>query len=253
MSDKDSNQNTQNKVALITGGSRRIGASIAKVLHENGFNLALHYRNSRAEAQALQKTLNDKRANSVVLIQADLHITQGLNTLVKSTVDSFKRLDLVINNASSFYSTPIGKATEHDWDDLIGSNLKAPFFLAQAAAPALKQSKGCIINIVDIHSERPLKEHPIYCMAKAGLAMMTKSLAKELGPEIRVNGISPGAILWPENDMDELTQQRIVSRNFLKRQGSPTDIAQTVLFLAMQAPYITGQIIAVDGGRGLNS
>ncbi len=253
MSEKDSNQNNQNKVALITGGSRRIGAAIATILHENGFNLALHYRNSRADAQALQKRLNDKRADSVILIQADLHITQGLNTLVKSTVDSFTRLDLVINNASSFYPTPIGKATEQDWDDLMGSNLKAPFFLAQAAAGALKKTKGCIVNIVDIHSERPLKQHSIYCMAKAGLAMMTKSLAKELGPEVRVNGISPGAILWPENDMDELTQQRIVSRNFLKRQGNAGDIAQTVLFLAKQAPYITGQIIAVDGGRSLNS
>jgi len=253
MSKKDSNQNTQNKVALITGGGRRIGAEIAATLHQNGFNLALHYRNSRAEAQALQKQLNANRADSVILIQADLHITQGLNTLVKSTLESLGRLDVVINNASSFYPTPIGKATEKNWDDLFGSNLKAPFFLAQAAAPALKKTKGCIVNIVDIHSERPLKEHPIYCMAKAGLVMMTKSLAKELGPEVRVNGVSPGAILWPENDMDELTQQRIVSRNFLKRQGGASDIAQTVLFLVTNASYITGQIIAVDGGRSLNS
>ena len=253
MSENDSNQNTQNKVALITGGVRRIGAEIATTLHSEGFNLALHYRNSRSEAQTLQKELNAIRADSVILIQADLHITHGLNTLVKSTVENLGRLDAIVNNASSFYPTPINKASEQDWDDLIGSNLKAPFFLAQAAAPALKQSKGCIVNIVDIHSERPLKEHPIYCMAKAGLAMMTKSLAKELGPEIRVNGVSPGAILWPENDMDELTQQRIVSRNFLKRQGNPSDIAQTVLFLIQKAPYITGQIIAVDGGRSLNS
>ena len=172
--------------------------------------------------------------------------------MVNSTIESFGQIDVVINNASSFYPTPMGKATEQDWDDLMGSNLKAPFFLAQAAAPALKKANGCIINIVDIHSERPLKEHPIYCMAKAGLAMMTKSLAKELGPEIRVNGVSPGAILWPENEMDQLTQQRIISRSFLKRQGSPTDIAQAVIFLATQA-YITGQIIAVDGGRSLNS
>jgi len=253
MSETDSNQNTQNKVALITGGARRIGAEIASTLHENGFNLALHYRNSRSDAQALQKQLNEKRPDSVTLIQADLHNTAGLNTLVKSTVDNLGRLDVVINNASSFYPTPIGKATENNWDDLIGSNLKAPFFLAQAAAPALKKSNGCIVSIVDIHSERPLKEHPIYCMAKAGLAMMTKSLAKELGPEIRVNGVSPGAILWPENEMDQLTQQRIVSRSFLKRQGSASDIAQAVLFLVKKAPYVTGQIIAVDGGRSLNS
>ncbi len=253
MSEQDSNQNTQNKVALITGGVRRIGAEIATLLHAKGFRLALHYRNSRTEAKALQQKLNAIRANSVILIQADLHVTKGLNALVKSTLDSFSQLDVIVNNASSFYPTPIDKATENDWDDLIGSNLKAPFFLAQAAAPALKKSNGCIINIVDIHSERPLKAHSIYCIAKAGLAMLTKSLAKELGPKVRVNGVSPGAILWPENDMDELTQQRIVSRNFLKCQGSPTDIAQTVLFLVMNAPYITGQIIAVDGGRSLNS
>jgi len=253
MSKTDFNQNTDNKVALITGGVRRIGAEIATLLHENGFKLALHYRNSRAEAKTLQDKLNAIRSDSVVLIQADLHVTKGLSALVNSTLESFNRLDMVVNNASSFYPTPIGKASEDDWDDLIGSNLKAPFFLAQAAAPALKASNGCIINIVDIHSQRPLKEHPIYCMAKAGLAMMTTSLAKELGPEIRVNGVSPGAILWPENNMDQLTQQRIISRSFLKRQGSPADIAQTVLFLATQAPFITGQIISVDGGRSLNS
>lgn len=253
MSESDSNQNTNNKVALITGGGRRIGAEIATTLHGKGFRLALHYRNSRDHSHALQEKLNAIRPDSVVLIQADLHVTKGLNSLVNSTLESFGQLDVVVNNASSFYSTPVGKATEDDWDDLMGSNLKAPFFLAQAAAPALKKSHGCIINIVDIHSERPLKEHPIYCMAKAGLAMMTKSLAKELGPEVRVNGVSPGAILWPENEMDQLTQQRIISRSFLKRQGSPTDIAQTVLFLTTQAPFITGQIIAVDGGRSLNS
>ena len=252
MSEQDSNQNTQNKVALITGGVRRIGAEIATLLHEQGFRLALHYRNSRTEAKALQEKLNAIRADSVILIQADLHVTKGLNALVKSTLESFSQLDVVVNNASSFYTTPVGKATEEDWDDLVGSNLKAPFFLAQAAAPALKKSNGCIINIVDIHAQNPLKAHSIYCMAKAGLAMMTKSLAKELGPEVRVNGVSPGAILWPENEMDELTQQRIVSRSFLKRQGNPSDIAQTVLFLAIKAPFITGQIIAVDGGRSLN-
>jgi len=252
MSKTDFNHNTANKVALITGGGRRIGAEIATILHNSGFRLALHYRHSREHAQALQDKLNGIRPDSVILIQADLHVTNGLSSLVHSTLESFGQLDVVINNASSFYPTPIGKATEQDWEDLMGSNLKAPFFLAQAAAPALKKSHGCIVNIVDIHSERPLKEHPLYCMAKAGLAMMTKSLAKELGPEVRVNGVSPGAILWPENEMDQLTQQRIISRSFLKRQGSPSDIAQTVLFLATQA-YITGQIIAVDGGRSLNS
>jgi len=253
MSEKDSNQNTTNKVALITGGVRRIGAEIATTLHNAGYNLALHYRNSREQAHALQEQLNAIRPDSVILIQADLHITKGLNSLIHSTVERFGQLDAVINNASTFYPTPVGEATEEQWEDLFGSNLKAPFFLAQAAAGALTKSSGCIVNIVDIHSDRPLKEHPIYCMAKAGLAMMTKSLAKELGPEVRVNGVAPGAILWPENDMDELTQQRIVSRNFLKRQGHPSDIAQTVLFLTSQSPYITGQVISVDGGRSLNS
>lgn len=252
MSKADSNQNTENKVALITGGGRRIGAEIATTLHDKGFRLALHYRNSRDHAHELQEKLNAIRPDSVIIIQADLHVTKGLSSLVHSTVESFGQLDVVINNASSFYPTHIGKATEQDWDDLMGSNLKAPFFLAQAAAPALKKSNGCIVNIVDIHSERPLKEHPIYCMAKAGLAMMTKSLAKELGPEVRVNGVSPGAILWPENEMDQLTQQRIISRSFLKRQGTPSCVAKTVLFLVTQAPFITGQIIAVDGGRSLN-
>lgn len=253
MSETNSNQNTANKVALITGGVRRIGAEIATTLHQNGFNLALHYRNSRDQAHKLQDQLNAKRPDSVILIQADLHVTKGLNTLIHSTLESFGQLDAVINNASTFYPTPIGEATEEQWDDLFGSNLKAPFFLAQSAAAALKKANGCIVNIVDIHSDRPLKEHPIYCMAKAGLSMMTKSLAKELGPEVRVNGVAPGAILWPENEMDQLTQQRIVSRNFLKRQGHPSDIAKTVLFLTTQSPYITGQVIAVDGGRSLNS
>ena len=243
---------SNNPVVLITGAAHRIGATTAKLLHENGMNIVLHYRGSREQAQAVQKELNDKRENSVILIQADLHITNGLSTLIDESVKAWGRLDALINNASSFYPTEIGKATEDQWDDLIGSNLKAPFFLSQAAAPHLKKSKGCIINIVDIHAERPLKTFPIYSMAKAGLAMMTKSLACELGPEIRVNGVAPGAILWPEN-LDEVAKQRIVSRTFLKRQGEPNDISKTILYLIKDAGYVTGQIIAVDGGRSLNS
>lgn len=243
---------SNNPVVLITGAAHRIGATTAKLLHENGMNIVLHYRGSREQAQAVQKELNDKRENSVILIQADLHITNGLSTLIDESVKAWGRLDALINNASSFYPTEIGKATEDQWDDLIGSNLKAPFFLSQAAAPHLKKSKGCIINIVDIHAERPLKKFPIYSMAKAGLAMMTKSLACELGPEIRVNGVAPGAILWPEN-LDEVAKQRIVSRTFLKRQGEPNDISKTILYLIKDAGYVTGQIIAVDGGRSLNS
>ena len=243
---------SNNPVVLITGAAHRIGATTAKLLHENGMNIVLHYRGSREDAQAVQKELNDKRENSVILIQADLHITNGLPTLIEESVKAWGRLDVLINNASSFYPTKFGNATEAQWDDLIGSNMKAPFFLSQAAAPHLKKTNGCIINIVDIHADRPLKTFPIYSMAKAGLAMMTKSLAGELGPEIRVNAVAPGAILWPEN-LDEVAKQRIVSRTFLKRQGEPSDISKTILYLIRDASYVTGQIIAVDGGRNLNS
>ncbi len=243
---------SNNPVVLITGAAHRIGATTAKLLHQNNMNIVLHYRGSRQQAQTLQKELNDLRENSVILIQADLHITNGLPALIEESVKAWGRLDVLINNASSFYPTKIGKATEEQWDDLIGSNLKAPFFLSQAAAPHLKKNNGCIINIVDIHAERPLKTFPIYSMAKAGLTMMTKSLACELGPEIRVNAVAPGAILWPEN-LDEVAKQRIVSRTFLKRQGEPDDISKTILYLIKDAGYVTGQVIAVDGGRSLNA
>lgn len=239
-------------VVLITGAAHRIGATTAKLLHQNGMNIVLHYRGSREQAKVVQKELNDQRENSVILIQADLHITSGLPALIEESVKAWGRLDVLINNASSFYPTKMGKATESQWDDLIGSNLKAPFFLSQAAAPHLKKNNGCIVNIVDIHADRPLKTFPIYSMAKAGLAMMTKSLACELGPEIRVNAVAPGAILWPEN-LDEVAKQRIVSRTFLKRQGEPNDISKTILYLIKDAGYVTGQIITVDGGRSLNS
>lgn len=252
MSDNLSNNNTENMVALITGAAHRIGATTAKLLHSNGMNIVLHYRGSREKAQAVQKELNEIRESSVILIQADLHITNGLPALIEESIKAWGRLDVLINNASSFYPTMIGKATEEHWDDLVGSNLKAPFFLSQAAAPHLKKNNGCIINIVDIHADRPLKTFPIYSMAKAGLVMMTKSLACELGPEIRVNAVAPGAILWPEN-LDEVAKQRIVSRTFLKRQGEPNDISKTILYLIKDAGYVTGQVIAVDGGRSLNS
>lgn len=253
MSDNQSNnKSNEHKVVLITGAAHRIGATTAKLLHQNGMNIVLHYRGSREQAQAVQNELNDKRENSVILIQADLHSTIGLPALIEESIKAWGRLDVLINNASSFYPTKIGKATEEQWDDLIGSNLKAPFFLSQAAAPHLKKSNGCIINIADIHADRPLKSFPIYSMAKAGLVMMTKSLAGELGPEIRVNAVAPGAILWPEN-LDEVAKQRIVSRTFLKRQGEPNDISKTILYLINNADYVTGQIITVDGGRSLNS
>ncbi len=248
MSDKNT---PQAKVVLITGAARRIGAETARVLHANGMNIVIHYRKTRAAALALQIELNEIRNESVIIVQADLSKTKGITPLIQQCVETFGRLDVLINNASSFYPTPIGTVTDEHWDDLMSSNLKAPFFLAQAASPILRKHKGCIVNIVDIHADRPLKEHPVYCMAKSGLVMMTKSLARELGPEVRVNAVAPGAIMWPENDLDELTKQRILSRTTLKREGSPNDIATTILFLISQSPYTTGQIISVDGGRSL--
>ena len=244
-------ENGTNKVVLITGAARRIGAETARILHAHGMNIVIHYRKTRSEALALQTELNDIRSDSVIIVQADLSKSKAIPPLIQQCIETFGRLDVLINNASSFYPTPIGTVTEDNWDDLLSSNLKAPFFLSQAAAPALRKTKGCIVSIIDIHADRPLKEHTVYCMAKSGLVMMTKSLARELGPEIRVNAVSPGAIMWPENDLDELTKQRILSRTTLKREGSPTDIANTILFLISQSPYITGQVISVDGGRSL--
>ena len=239
------------KAALITGGAQRVGAMTARLLHAAGANIVLHYRSSRQPALDLQTELNEKRHNSVILIQADLLEIVQLPAIVKKCIEQWGRMDILVNNASSFYPTPMGKVTEKDWDDLIGSNMKAPFFLSQAAAPHLEKQNGCIINIVDIHAQRPMEGHSVYNMAKAGLAMLVKTLAFELGPDIRVNGVAPGAIMWPAQEMDDVTKQRIVSRTYLKRKGSAEDIARTVLFLASNADYITGQIIAVDGGRSL--
>lgn len=242
----------QNKTALITGASRRIGAVIARTLHAAGMNITLHYRGSKEEADALATEFNQQRENSCIAVRLDLHDTSALPDLIELSQQHWGQLDLLVNNASSFYPTHIGKMTEQHWDDLMGSNLKAPLFLSQAATPYLKQSNGCIVNIVDIHADKPMKNHTIYCAAKAGLAMMTKSLAKELGPEVRVNGVAPGAIMWPENELDSDSQEEIVDRTALKRSGMPMDIAATVLFLARDAHYITGQIIPVDGGRSIN-
>jgi pteridine reductase len=241
------------RVILITGGVHRIGAVMARTLHAEGARLVLHYRASRDAAHALQEELNKIREDSVVLVRADLLDQAALPAVVADALASWGRLDVLINNASSFYSTPLGSVTETEWDDLMGTNLKAPFFLSQAAAPHLKEQGGCIINIADIHAERPLKRFPVYSMAKAGLVMLTRSLACELGPQVRVNAIAPGAILWPEHEIDEVTQQRIVSRTFLKRQGDPRDIARAALFLIRDAEYSSGQVITVDGGRSLNS
>lgn len=241
----------QAKVALITGGAKRVGATTARLLHAEGMNLMIHYRGSATEARALQASLNAVRADSVALIQADLLDINGLPALVRKTVETFGGLDLLLNNASSFYPTPVGSITEKDWVDLVGSNLKAPLFLSQAAAPELKKRRGCIVNITDIHADRPMKSYVVYSLAKAGLVGLTKSLARELAPEVRVNGVAPGPILWPEDDpmFDEVSRQRIVSHTMLKRAGEPDDIARAVRFFALDAPYVTGQILAVDGGR----
>ncbi len=247
------NNTLDGKVVLITGAAHRIGAATARILHASGANIVLHYRHSLAGAEALQKELEALRADSVSLVQGDLLDTATLPALVEQAYAAWGRLDVLVNNASTFYPTPVGTVTEVQWDDLMGSNLKAPFFLAQAAAAHLKTERGSIVNIVDIHADRPLKEHPVYSMAKAGLVMMTKSLACELGPEVRVNAIAPGAILWPENDMEDSTKARIIERTFLKRQGSPQDIARAALFLIRDAHYTSGQVLNVDGGRSLNS
>ena len=240
------------KVALITGAARRIGAVIAQTLHREGADVVIHYRHSADEAQALQQKLNTQRPDSCFLVQADLLNIKALPDLIHTVIQQTQRLDILINNASSFYPTPIGSITAAHWDDLIGSNLKAPLFLSQAATPYLKRAHGCIVNIIDIHGIRPMKDHPVYSPAKAGLAMLTHSLARELGAEIRVNGVAPGAIMWPENEMDNSVATEIVAKTALKRQGTPEDIAKAVLFLVRDADYITGHIIPVDGGRLLN-
>lgn len=242
------------KVALITGSARRVGASIARALHEAGWSLLLHYRDSHAEARALAAEFNLQRADSAALVQADLSNVDMLPVMIDCAIKTFGRLDALVNNASSFYPTAVGTITEKDWDDLLGSNLKAPLFLSQAAAAELKKTHGCIVNITDIHAERPMKGYPVYSVAKAGLVGLTRSFARELGPEVRVNAVAPGPILWPEEDanFDAVSRQRIVSHTLLKRSGEPDDIAKTVKFLVCDAPYITGQIIAVDGGRSVN-
>jgi pteridine reductase len=239
------------KTVLITGGARRVGAAIARELHSAGANLAIHFRSSARDAATLAAELNDKRAKSAATIRADLLDTGNLGALVEFTLRHFGALDVLVNNASTFYPTKIGEITPAAWDDLLGTNLKAPLFLSQAAAPALRKSRGLILNIVDIHALRPLRDYPVYCAAKAGLQMITRSLAKELGPEIRVNGISPGPVLWPEGSSDEQARAKIIERTVLKRMGTPEDIARTALFFAASAPFITGQILPVDGGRSV--
>ena len=240
----------QGKVVLVTGGARRVGAAIARRVHACGANLMIHHRASVADARKLQAELNAIRPNSVSLLQGDLLDTGKLPHLVAHTVQTFGRLDGLVNNASSFAPTPVGEITEEAWYNLVGTNVKAPLFLAQAATPHLRRTQGAIVNITDIHAELPLKNYVVYTMAKAALDGLTRSLARELAPEVRVNAVAPGPILWPDgNAFDELARQRIISHTPLKRVGSPDDIASAVCFLLTDAPYITGHTINVDGGR----
>ena len=250
--DHSNANSTTAKTALVTGGSKRIGATTVRLLHEAGYNLIIHCRLSRQAADSLAEELNKNRSDSATVIQGDLNDETIYNNLIEQAFKCWNRLDVLVNNASSFYPTPVGSITMDDWHNLINSNMKAPLFLAQAAAPYLKQTQGNIINMLDVHAQRPMKEHPVYCAAKAGLAMLTMSLAKELGPDIRVNAVAPGAILWPDNEMPEHTKKLILERTSLKKAGDPIDIAKTILFLVRDAHYITGQIIAVDGGRTIN-
>ncbi len=237
------------KVALITGGARRVGAVIARVLHAAGCRVVVHCNRSRKEADALVGELNALRADSAAVEVADLLDLVALADMVARAAARWGALDVVVNNASSFFPTPVGSVTVEQWDNLFGTNLRAPFFVAQAAAPLLAQRSGAIVNIVDIHATKPMKGHPVYSSAKAGLAMMTRALARELAPEVRVNGIAPGAVLWPERGLEPARKQQIIDATALKRHGAPEDIANAVRFLALEAPFVTGQVLAVDGGR----
>lgn len=244
----------QDKAVLVTGGAKRVGAAICRRLHEAGAHLAIHFRSSEEEALVLQNELNGLRPKSVFVFQADLLDLHALPQLVHKVIEKFGRLDALVNNASSFYATPLEDIDEQQWHDLFGTNLKAPLFLAKAAAAELRRRHGCIVNIADIHADRPMHGHLLYSTAKAGLVALTKGLAQEMAPQVRVNAVAPGVIVWPENEawMDEEQRRKIVAHTLLKREGEPDDIAHTVQFLVNDAPYITGQIISVDGGRSVN-
>jgi len=246
------NDPSGNPVALVTGAAARIGASVASTLHQRGCDLLLHYNSNRSGADALVKRLCEVRPNSVATVQADLSCQSGVDTVAEQLRSAWGRLDVLVNNASRFYPTPVGEVMAWQWEDLMNSNLRGPWFLVQALLPELRASAGSVVNILDVHAERPMRSHPVYCISKAGLAMMTKSLARELGPAVRVNGVSPGAILWPEQQPAEDEKQAILGRTALGRLGDPGDIASAVAYLALDAPYVTGQILAVDGGRSLN-
>ncbi len=244
----------QGKVVLVTGGAKRVGAAVCRRLHAAGAHVAIHYHHSEQQAQLLQAELNAQRAASAAIFCADLLELTALPKLVEAVLVRFERLDALVNNASSFYPTPLAQANQQQWDDLLGTNLRAPLFLAQAAADELRQRNGCIVNIVDIHAERPMQGHLLYSVAKAGLVALTRGLAQEMAPQVRVNAVAPGVILWPESEgwQNQVQRDEIVAHTLLKREGQPDDIARTVQFLINDAPYITGQVIAVDGGRSIH-
>jgi len=246
-------QSLADQVVLITGGARRVGAAIARRLHAAGAAIAIHYHRSVQDAQALAAELNARRPMSATTLGGDLLDLKVLQSLVDATVARLGHLDILVNNASTFYATPVGGITEAHWNDLMGTNLRAPLFLSQAAAPQLKARGGLILNIADIHGMRPLRHHVVYSPAKAGLIMLTQSLARELAPEVRVNAIAPGPVEFPESGLTEEMKQAIIDKTLLKRRGSPEEIARAALFFAAEAPYVTGQILAVDGGRSANT
>jgi pteridine reductase len=239
------------RCALVTGGARRLGEAIVRRLHAGGASVAVHHRTSGSEADSLIGELDAIRPGSAAAFACDLLEVAALPALMAAVLARFGRLDILVNNASSFMPTPVGTITAEQFDDLVGTNLRAPLFLSQAAAPALRKSRGLILNLADIHGMRPLKAHPVYSAAKAGLIMLTKSLARELGPDVRVNAIAPGPVLWPEGGLDPALQEEIIAKTALQRTGSPDDIARTAYFFAAEAPYVTGQVLAVDGGRSV--
>jgi pteridine reductase len=241
----------QGRWALITGAARRVGASIARILHENGAGVAIHYRASAQPALDLATELNATRPGSAFAVQADLLDNSQLTGMVAEVVARTGRLDVLVNNASSFYATPLASVTGAQWEDLIGTNLRAPLFLSQAALPHLEASQGVIINLIDIHAIRPLRDHPVYGAAKAGLAMLTRAMARDLAPTVRVNGVAPGAVLWPDDGIADSTRASIIRQIPMKRAGSPQDISRCVLYLVRDADYVTGQILVVDGGRSI--
>jgi pteridine reductase len=246
------NAHHERPVVLITGAGKRVGAVIARTLHAAGYDLALHHRHSAADAELLAASLERQRSDSTFVLQAELGELEALPGMVQRVLARFGRLDALVNNASAFYPTPVGSATLPQWNELFASNAQAPFFLAQAATPALREAHGAIVNLVDIYAERPLANHPIYCMAKAALEAMTRSLALDLGPDVRVNGVAPGAVMWPSDGKPYDDQQAMLARTPLQRAGSPEDVAGAVLWLLRDAPFVTGQIIRVDGGRTLS-